>query len=324
MSEGMRRKQMGRANLEVTTVSQGTWQMGADEWGQIDDAAAVETIRTAIDSGINLIDTAPRYGVGHSEELVGKAIKGLRAKVNIATKCGLFTWRSHEGILKTGKDLTPKAIRGEVEVSLARLGIDYLDLYIIHWPDPVTPLEESLSELERLRKEGKYRFLGVSNFSIALLQRAMKFATIDCIQTQFSLLSRQNSDLVKFAAENGIGVFAYGSLGAGILSGHTRELPTFKGKDARDFFYPFFKQPMFSRCIELVDELRTIADAHGKPVSHVAINWVAQQTGITSALVGSVSPQHVAENASVGTWELSADELAQIEAAYARIIEADR
>jgi aryl-alcohol dehydrogenase-like predicted oxidoreductase len=320
----VRRTKLGRTRLEVPVISQGTWQMGADEWGAIDDAAAVETIRTAIDAGINLIDTAPRYGVGHAEELVGKAVKGLRSKVLISTKCGLFTWKAHDGTLKTGKDLTAKAIRGEIEASLARIGTDYLDLYTIHWPDPVTPLEESLFELERLRKEGKFRYLGLSNFSLGLLQRAMKAATIDCLQTQFSLLSRENSDLIGYAAEHGIGVFAYGTLGGGILSGRTREVPTFKGKDARDFFYPFFKQPLFDRCLALVDELQKIAERRGTPVAHVAINWTAQQEGIASALVGSVSPNHAAENALAGDWTLSPEEITQIDAAFARTIAAGR
>jgi aryl-alcohol dehydrogenase-like predicted oxidoreductase len=319
----MRYMRMGRSELQISIVSQGTWQMGADEWGQIDDDQAVDAIRKSIDCGVNLVDTAPRYGVGHAEELVGRAIKGKRNGIYVSTKCGLFVWRAHDGTLKTGKDLSAKAIREEIEVSLKRIGTTYIDLYFIHWPDPVTPIEESMGELERLRKEGKLRYLGVSNFDVELLRRAMKTATIDCIQTQFSILSRQNAELITFAHENGIGVMTYGSIGAGILTGRTTKLPVFKGKDARDFFYPFFKEPMFGKCMEFVDHLRHVAAKHDKPVGQVAINWAAQHEGVTSALVGSVSPKHVEENVGAGDWELTAEDLGQMEVEYNRIFKPD-
>lgn len=317
----MRYHKFGRTDLDLSILSHGTWQLGGDEWGPFDQKEAIGAIRKSIEMGVNLIDTAPRYGVGRSEELVGEAIQGLRSKVNIATKCGLFVWRAQDGSLKTGKDLTPKAIRREIETSLTKLHIDYIDIYIIHRPDPVTPLEESLSELERLRKEGKYRFLGVSNFDVELLKRAMKTATIDCIQSEFSLLSRQNMELIECARENEIGIMAYGALGAGILSGNVTEIPKFKGKDARDFYYPFFKETMFDKCMALVDELRVIASQREKPVSHVALNWVVQQKGITTALVGSTSQKNVVENSGVGDWNLTAEELSVIDSAYSRLFD---
>jgi aryl-alcohol dehydrogenase-like predicted oxidoreductase len=311
----MRYKCLGKTGLRVSVIGQGTWAMGKDMWGSVEDSNSIDTIRKAVDCGINLIDTAPGYGAGHSEQVVGRAIKGVRDRVNIATKCGVYV---RDGNVLC-HDLTPQAIRKELESSLSRLDTDWIDLYLIHWPDPGTPLEDSLGELERLRRAGKFRYLGVSNFDRDLLSRAMQITAIDCIQPQFSLLSRENEDLVNFAAANGIGVLTYGSLAAGMLTGKITKLPDFGEDDARSFFYPFFKEPMFGKCLELVEELRKIAVKHEKPVSHVALNWVTQQEGVSTALVGSMMPDQVEENALAGSWELTAEELAHIDGAYKKI-----
>ena len=308
----MRYKELGQSGIKLSVVGQGTWAMGQDMWGTIEDTDSIATIRKAVEGGINLIDTAPGYGNGHSEEVVGKAIRGIRDQVALLTKCGVY--------LKDGNtichDLSPKAIRGELEQSLTRLGTDMIDIYIIHYPDPDTSLEESLAELAKLKQEGKVRCIGVSNFDLPLLKKALEITEIGCIQPQFSLLSRQNEEMLRYAHAHGVGVVTYGSLAAGMLTGTITKLPEFDESDARNFFYPFFKEPMFSRGLKLVDSLRIIAKRHEKPVSHVALNWVTQQEPVTVALVGAMKPQEAAENALAGTWELSTEELAEIDSAY--------
>lgn len=316
----MRYKKFGKSDMNVSVIGLGTWAMGgavqgSNSWGALNDSEAISAIRKAVDCGVNLIDTAPVYGIGHAEELVGKAIKGIREKVILVTKCG--------PVKKDGKiyrDLRPEAIRNQLEASLSRLGVDALDIFLIHWPDPNTPLEDSLGELVRLKQEGKFRYLGVSNFDRELLKKAVSIADISWDQPEYSILARQNEEIISFCKDKGIGVMTYGSLGAGILSGKYSKLPDFAANDVRETFYhKFFSEPAFGKTMELVDVLRSIADGHGKPVSHVAINWVTQQEGVSTALVGAKTVMQAEENALAGSWELSEEELAEINRAYGRI-----
>ena len=311
----MKYKQMGSSGLKVSVVSHGTWAIGGAGWGEVDDGRSIETIRKAVDLGINLIDTAPVYGMGHAEEIVGKAVKGIRDKVVIATKCGLVAGEGH----RVNKVLTPESIRKEVEVSLGKLDTDYIDIYFLHWPDENTPVEESLEEMERLQKEGKIKHIGVSNFDKELFSRSMKAAKIACLQPQLSLLCRESLELIKFAGENGVGVMTYGSLAAGMLTGKVTKDITFGQFDARSGFYPFFREPMLSKALRLVEVLGGIAESHDVPVSSVAISWVTGQPGVTSAIVGASKPGHIAENAMAGNWELSAEEMESIEKSCAEI-----
>lgn len=318
----MRYKKLGNTDLNVSTVGLGTWALagsvaGSDSWGVMDDRVSEDTIRHALERGINLIDTSPSYGIGHGEEVVGRAVMGQRHKAVIVTKCGTF---KKDG--KIYRDLRPEAIRGQLEGSLTRLGTEYTDLYLIHWPDPSTPLSDTLGELCRLKEEGKIRYIGVSNFSRELLDEARTMADIVCIQPQFSLLARESEGLIQYAHSLDMGVLTYGSLGAGILSGKYDKLPDFGGGDARNRFYKtFFSEPMFSRSMELVNVLRDIAGEHGRPVSQVAINWVAQQPWVTSAIVGAKNEGQIEENAMAGEWMLSENELEKIRSAYADIME---
>ncbi len=310
----MHYRKLGSSSLKISVVSLGSWVFGGDQWGKTDDKESIATIQKAIELGINLIDTAPVYGSGHSEEVVGKAIKGRRDQVFIATKCGLQ--RKGNGYKRS---LKPSQIRKDLEGSLSRLKVEWVDLYQCHWPDPNTPIEETLEEMEKMQSEGKINYIGVSNFDLPLLEKAIKVAPIVSIQPQFSLLERSiEKDILPFCREKGIGVMTYGSLASGILSGKYEKQPTFKKTDARNFFYPFYREPYWSLSRTLISEIKKIAQENRKPIAQVAINWVIQQPGVTAAIVGARTPEQVEINAGSGDWKLSRDELKRI----GRIIEA--
>jgi aryl-alcohol dehydrogenase-like predicted oxidoreductase len=304
----MEHRRLGKSELNVSVIGLGTWPIGGSFWGVTSDAEAIAAIQKAIDSGINLIDTAPVYGNGHSEKLVGRAIKGHRHQVIIATKCGLY----FKGATQIN-DLKPGSIREELEGSLKRLGTDVIDLYQCHWPDPDTPIEDTMDEMLKMKAEGKIRYIGVSNFDTALLKKAQKVAQVASNQVQYSVLNRDiESELAPFCKEQDIGILAYGSLGGGILSGKYTEKPKFRKNDARTFFYNYYQEPYWSQVQPLLKDLEQIAARHGKPTSQVAINWARQQSGITSALVGARSPKQAEANAAAGTWQLSPEELSGI------------
>lgn len=310
----MRYKELGKTGLKVSVVGMGTWPISNQYWGPTESEQSLATLKEALDCGINLIDTAPCYGDGLAERLIGEAVKGRRDKAVIATKCGLYRVFGNE--FDFGNDLRPAAIRHEIECSLKRLGTDYIDIYQIHFPDPQTPMEATFAELEKLRAEGKFKCLGISNFNFDQTEAASKLAKIDCMQPRYSLLSRESERLNRACLAHGIGVLSYGSLDGGILTGKHTKVPEFKAGDMRYKFYHYFQEPLFSQCMRLVAVLREIAEAHGKPVSHVAINWVAQQEFITSTLCGAKKPEQIRENAAAGDWELSTAELKRISDTY--------
>ncbi len=311
----MRHKKLGNSDLELSVVGLGTWVLGGDHWGKTDDEQSIATTRSSIDAGINLIDTAPAYGNGHSEEVVGKAIKGLRDRVVIATKCGVHrVGKQFKFILK------PEEIRKELEQSLRRLGVDTVDIYQCHWPDPDTPIEDTMNEMLKLKADGKIRHIGLSNFDVPLLERALKIAPVVSLQPHYSLLERKiEKEILPFCREKKLGILAYGSLGSGILTGKYKKPPRFGKGDCRNFFYPFYKEPYWSRTQELLAEMEKISERRGKPLSQVAINWVNQQNGVTTALVGARTSEQAKINAAAGDWELSEDELSAITSVCDRI-----
>ena len=310
----MRYKTLSKSDLKVSVIGLGTWVMGGENWGKADDTKSIATIHKAIDSGINLIDTAPAYGNGHAEEIVGKAIRGKRSQLIIATKCGIDRRSGFAFNLK------PEFIRMEIENSLKRLNIDAIDLYQCHWPDPSTPVEDSMNELLKMQSQGKIRYIGVSNFDVPLLEKAMETTPLVSVQPHYSLLERDiEKNLLPFCREKNIGVLTYGSIGGGILTGKYKKPQSFGGMDARNFFYAFFKEPYWSKTQNLISEMKEIAEKHRKPLAHIAINWVTQQSGITSALVGARTPEQIEINAGAGEWELSQEELQQIQDSHNRI-----
>ncbi len=312
----MRIKQLGNSDLMVSVVGLGTWPMGGTTYGYVDDNQSIATIQHALDLGINLIDTAPDYGRGRAEKVVGKAIKGRRDQVIVATKVGIA--QKPDGSREI--TLKPASIRQEMEDSLRRLEVDVIDLYQIHWPDPNTPIEESVETLIQLHKEGKYRYLGVSNFSIELMEPVRNLTNLVSLQPQYSLLNRDiEKEILPYCRQHNIGILSYGSLASGILAGKYRDKPEFAADDTRQGFYPYFDEPIWGKAARLVNVLRDIAQANNKPVSHIAINWLTQQAGVATALVGARRPEQIQENAAAGSWLLTDPELEKIEQAHKEI-----
>lgn len=309
-------REIGTTGISCSCVALGTWELAGNVWGAVEEADAVETIRAAVDSGITLVDTAASYGAGRSERIVGQALAGIRDKVVLSTKGG-----AHFNPAKNDMDhdLRPEAVRHDVEESLQRLQTDYIDLFFFHYPDPSTPIADSIGEMERLRKEGKIRMIGLSNFSQEQMAEAMRYGTIDCAQFRFSMLTRENEELVRFCRDHQIGVLSYASLAGGMLTGVYKTEPVFPAGDRRTFFYPFLKEPEFSRCRQLVDVVEETARAHGISTADAAIQWVLAQQGMTSALVGTKNTERAKKNAHALDTLLSATELAKFDETYHRI-----
>lgn len=308
----MRKQQLGTSDLHVSAVGFGSWAAGGDYWGSVDDGESIRAIQAAIDHGVNLIDTAPAYGSGHSEKVVGRAIAGRRDQVIVATKVGIL--REDGGFQRR---LKPQSIRREIEDSLRHLNVDVIDLYQIHWPDPKTPIEETMGELLRLQQTGKFRYLGVSNFKPSLMDAVRREMPLVSLQPPYSLLNRKiESHILPYCREHSIGTLGYGSLAAGILTGKFREIPTFAPGDDRASFYDLFREPLWTPIQRLLDVLREIARERDRPVAQVAINWATREAGVTCALVGAKNTAQALSNAAAGEWALNAEEIRRIESAY--------
>ncbi|MEO1013167.1 MAG: aldo/keto reductase [Bacteroidota bacterium] len=298
-----------RTDLEVSEICLGTWAMGNDFWGDVEDTSSIRAIHAAMDMGINFIDTAPAYGNGHAESIVGKAIKGSRDQVILGTKTGVT--RTPDSFLR---DLRPDTILREIDESLSRLGTDYIDLYQIHWPDTDTPLEDSLETLLKIQKAGKFRFLGVSNFSVELMEQARSMATLVSLQPNYSMLRRTiEEQIIPYCSENEMGLVTYGTLAGGLLTGKYREIPKFGVNDNRARFYDYYRPETWPRIQGLLTLLDGLAKKHECPLSHIAIAWAIQQKGITSVLVGAKNQKQAVSNAKASGITLSDTELLKID-----------
>lgn len=306
----MRYTHLKNSDVDVSQLAVGTWAIGGDSFGENDDAASMSAIRTMLDHGVNLIDTAPCYGNGTSEKVVGNALRGVdRESYLLSTKVGLIT--SAAGY---DRDSSFRNIMREVESSLRNLRTDYIDFYFVHWPDAKTPFSETMCALQLLKEQGKIRHIGVSNFTTEMIEECEKVTQVDVQQPPYSMVDRSSEDLIKWGYERGIDSFTYGSLGAGILSGKFRELPKFEEGDVRAGFYDYFQEPKFSRVQELLKVMDEIAEAHDKPVAQVAVNWSTQKEYVGIALVGVRTDAHAIQNCETFEWELSADEMAKLDA----------
>jgi len=296
----------------VSRVGLGTWAIGGWMWGGADDAASIATIRGAVEQGINLIDTAPVYGFGHSEEVIGRALEGMRDRAVIATKAAL-EW--NDGRVR--RNATPARIRQEIEDSLRRLRTDRIDLYQVHWPDTLVPFEETAAELKKLQQEGKILAIGVSNYSPAQMDAFASAAPLATVQPPYNLFERAiEADVLPYARDKGLVVLAYGALCRGLLSGRMRADTVFEGDDLRKAD-PKFKAPRFGQYLAAVAALEKLArERHGKSVLALAIRWVLDQ-GPTIALWGARRPDQLNGIADVFGWQLSAEDLADIDALLA-------
>jgi aryl-alcohol dehydrogenase-like predicted oxidoreductase len=296
--------------VKVSPVAIGTWAIGGWMWGGTDEAESVATIRAALDHGINLIDTAPVYGFGRSEEIVGKAIaeNGLRSRVVIATKAGL-QWEGGKVTRNAGR----ARILQELEDSLLRLRTEYIDIYQVHWPDPLVAVEETAEAMEKLYRQGKIRAIGVSNFSVGQMERFRRVAPLHVLQPPYNLFERAiEADLLPYCRKNKIATLGYGALCRGLLSGRMRADTVFGGDDLRRND-PKFVAPRFAEYLAAVQRLDRLAQQRfGKRVIHLAIRWMLDQ-GITTALWGARHPGQLQPVDEVTGWRLDAPAKAEID-----------
>jgi len=313
---------LGKNGPEITEIGLGSWAMGGPwvfGWGEQDDAASVKTIRRAADLGINWIDTAPVYGLGHGEKVVAEALKDRRKDVLIATKCGLI-WDANGRVDRNNR---PESIRRECEASLRRLDTDVIDLYQIHWPDRNVPVEDSWGEMTRLKEEGKVRSIGVSNFDVELLARCQKIAPVQSLQPPYSMINREvEAEILPWCREHNVGVIAYSPLQNGLLTGKfSRDfLQTLPEDDwRRRHGHGFFKEPLFDKALEFVEFIRPIAQHYDKTAAQLAIAWVLMQPGITAAIAGARNVDQVEQNIDEAGWRISGKDIEQIEKIYEEI-----
>lgn len=310
----MQTRQLGKTDMRLTTVGLGTWAMGGPweyGWGPQDDEEAVASILEALDQGINWIDTAPAYGLGHSEELLGRALRQTKHKPYIATKCGILWNDKREKVVHLKRD----SVRRECHDSLRRLGVERIDLYQMHWPDPEPDIEEAWEEMARLAEEGKIRYIGVSNFSVRQMERVAKIHPISSLQPPYSMLHREaERDLLGYCAQHGIGVIVYSPMQRGLLTGaFSRERLAALAPDDHRRRAPEFQEPQFGATLELVEGLKKIARRNGKSVSQLAVSWVLRRSEVTAAIVGARRPGQIAETAPASDWNLGKKDIEEIE-----------
>ncbi|MBD2519182.1 aldo/keto reductase [Nostoc sp. FACHB-973] len=311
----MQTKQLGNSELHITPIGFGAWAIGGGGWtfgwGAQDDQESIAAINGALDLGVNWIDTAAVYGLGHSEEIVAKALKGRSDRPYIFTKCSMI-W-DEKG--KIGSSLKADSVRREVEASLRRLDIETIDLYQIHWPDPDSEIEEGWTTLTKLKDEGKVRYIGVSNFNVQQLQRAQKIAPVTSLQPPYSLGKRDvENEILPFCKENNIGVIVYSPMQSGLLTGKMtpERVANFPDDDWRKKNSEF-QEPRLSRNLKLVEVLRHIGEKHGRSPGEVAIAWTLNNPAVTGAIVGGRNQKQVEGIIGAGEFRLNQQELDEIE-----------
>jgi aryl-alcohol dehydrogenase-like predicted oxidoreductase len=323
----MQHRMLGTSSLELPVVTFGAWAIGGLFWGGSDDRDAIEAIQAAIDHGMDAIDTAPIYGCGHSEMLVGQAIRGRRDRVKLLTKCGL-RWddtagERHFSFPKPGggevvayKNVRRDSIAFECEQSLKRLGTDVIDLYQVHWPSTTATAEETMGALVKLRDQGKIREIGASNYGSRQMAEAARFGPLASNQVKYNLLERSvETDPLPYCCEHGLGVLCYSPMAMGLLSGKVTMGRTFPDSDIRAS-RPWFLPANRKRVLNALDAVRPIAEAHGLTLAQLAVAWVIAQPGITTALVGARNAEQTAENAGAANCTLKPDEQELIRSAF--------
>jgi aryl-alcohol dehydrogenase-like predicted oxidoreductase len=320
----MQTRQLGNSDLHLTPLGIGAWAMGGGGWngsmGPQNDTDSIPAIHTALDHGLNWIDTAALYGLGHSEEIVAQALRGRTPRPYVFTKCE----RVWDAGGKIGASLKADSIRRECEASLRRLQTDAIDLYQIHWPDPDADIEEGWTELAHLQQAGKVRYIGVSNFSVPQMKRALAIAPVTSLQPPYSIVTRAiEKEILPFASQNNIGVIVYSPMSAGLLTGAmTRErVANFASEDWRRNL-PNFQEPLLSRNLKLVERLRTIGQRHGRSPGEVAIAWALHHRAVTAAIVGFRNVQQVSGIIGAAEFRLLPSDLAEIEDALKREVAA--
>jgi len=311
----MKTARLGESDLDITPVGVGAWAMGGSgyrfSWGAQDDQDSIASIHKALDAGINWIDTAAVYGLGHSEEVVGKAVAGMASRPYIFTKCERI-WDDRREIAKS---LKADSIRRECEASLQRLNADVIDLYQIHWPEPDEDVEEGWTTLAELKAEGKVRHIGVCNFNVAQLRRALAIAPITSLQPPYSILRRGIEDeILPFVMNHGIGVIGYSPMASGLLSGkmsaeRAANLPENDWRSRSDDF----KEPRLSKNLAVAAKLGEIGARHGRTAGEAAIAWTLRHPAVTGSIVGIRHPDQVDGIIGALDFRLSSEEIAEVE-----------
>jgi aryl-alcohol dehydrogenase-like predicted oxidoreductase len=323
----MQTRTLGNSDMDITRVGYGAWAVGGSGWqfgwGSQNDNDSIAAIHRSLELGVNWIDTAAVYGLGHSEEVVARALKSWSGpRPYIFTKCGL-RW-DDKGKGDVQKKLSRDSIRREIEDSLRRLSIDVIDLYQIHWPpDPDSPaLEEGWSTMADLKREGKVRWIGVSNFNVAQLKRAQKIAPVTSLQPPYSLVHREIEDtILPYCLREGIGVIVYSPMASGLLTGAmARERAEKLPKDDWRKGHPDFSEPNLSRNLALVDRLREIAGRHNRSVGEVAIAWTLHHPAVTGAIVGARNAKQAEGVMRAGDLRLTNEEVNEIESFFAQSV----
>jgi aryl-alcohol dehydrogenase-like predicted oxidoreductase len=312
----MQTRRLGNSDLYVTPIGFGAWAIGgggwAFAWGRQDDADSVAAIREALELGINWIDTAAVYGLGHSEEVVAKALEGVAKRPYVFTKCARV-WNEKREI---GKSLKAASIRRECEASLRRLKVDVIDLYQIHWPEPPEDIDEGWQTMVKLKEEGKVRWIGVSNFSAEQMAQIEKYGPITSLQPPYSMLRCDVEEkILPYCRSHNIGVIVYSPMQSGLLTGTwTRErLAALPADDWRREKNKHFQEPLFSRNLRLADLLKAIGGRHGRSAGEVAIAWTLRHSAVTGAIVGARKPGQLRELVGAADWRLTAAEVREIE-----------
>ena len=324
MSHEVLVREIGASGIRASAVGLGTWAIGGWMWGGTDEAKSIAAIQASIDEGISLIDTAPAYGQGVSEEIVGKAIKGRRDKVVLSTKCGLV-WHTRKGNHFFDVEGSPvhrylgvDSIAYEVEESLKRLGTDHIDHYITHWQDPTTPVEETVEALEKLKQQGKIRSIGASNVSADDLNAYLAAGGLDAIQEEYNMVKRDIEEtLLPVCLKNNVSVLSYSSLALGLLSGKIGPDRAFEGDDLRKD-NPRFSISNREKVARLMETIRPVAEGHGATLAQIVIAWTLQQKGITFSLCGARNAEQAKENAAAARIRLTEEELKTISEAANR------
>jgi aryl-alcohol dehydrogenase-like predicted oxidoreductase len=311
----METRQLGQSDLHITPIGLGAWAIGGGEWaggwGSQDDQESIAAIHRALDLGVNWIDTAPAYGLGRSEQVVARALKGRSDRPYLFTKCAI-RWRDDRSLYNS---LTAASVREEVENSLRRLDTEVIDLYQIHWPDPEPEIEEAWSTMADLQREGKVRYIGVSNFSVEQMRRVQAIAPITSLQPPYSLVRPQiETEILPFCLEQQIGVIVYSPMMSGLLSGKmSRERIQQMPDDDWRKGDPEFQEPRLSQNLHLVEVLRSIGEHYGRTPGEVAIAWTLRHPAVTAAIVGVRRPSQIEGTIGAADLQLSEQDLAEIE-----------
>lgn len=304
----MRYAEFGTTGIKVSQATIGTWAIGGAGWGDVNQDDSIRAIHCMLDQGVNVIDTAPFYGCGASEKLIGKTIHDRRQELYLLTKAAVRWDESGNPI----KNATYNVIIEDCENSLKRLDTDYIDFYLIHWPDEVTSMEEMMRAMNKLKQDGKIRFIGASNFGKEEIMEAKKYAEFDILQQPYSMVAQEFRPLLSWAHKQKIATMSYGSLGAGILTGSIRSLPKFSEDDMRLNFYDYFKEPKFSKVMELLKRLDVYAEKYNVPVSQITINWNTQSGFLDTILMGVRNEKEATENCAAFNWEMEQKDVDQI------------